>query len=75
MRWLLSYSALLGPLGGVLLADLHLVRKRQLVVQDLYSLAPEGHYFYQVMSCAGWPAATDTQAMATDNGALYVQSL
>ena len=47
MRWLLSYSALLGPLGGVLIADFHIVRRRQLVVQDLFTLQPQGRYHYQ----------------------------
>ena len=59
MRWLVGYSALLGPLGGVLLADFHLVRQRRLVVQDLYSLQPGASYWYRVRAllcertCAG----------------------
>ena len=34
--WLIGYSALLGPLGGIVLADYYLLRRRRLVVEDLY---------------------------------------
>ena len=34
--WLVGYSALLGPIGGIVLADYWLLRRRQLVVDDLY---------------------------------------
>jgi NCS1 family nucleobase:cation symporter-1 len=34
--WLVGYSALLGPIGGILIADYFVLRKRELVVNDLY---------------------------------------
>ena len=34
--WLVGYSALLGPVAGIMIADYFLVRRRQLVVEDLY---------------------------------------
>ncbi|MBI3682701.1 MAG: NCS1 family nucleobase:cation symporter-1 [Acidobacteria bacterium] len=35
--WLVGYSGLLGPIAGVMIADYFFVRRRQLVVEDLYS--------------------------------------
>src|SRR4051812_46280955 len=50
--WLVGYSALLGPIGGILIADYFLLRKKELDVTDLYS--PTGRYRYK----GGWnPAA------------------
>jgi nucleobase:cation symporter-1, NCS1 family len=34
--WLVGYSALLGPIGGVLIADYFVLRRRELLVDDLY---------------------------------------
>lgn len=34
--WLVAYSALLGPIAGVMLADYYVVRKTRLVVADLF---------------------------------------
>jgi NCS1 family nucleobase:cation symporter-1 len=34
--WLNGYGALLGPIGGILVADYWIVRKKELVVDDLY---------------------------------------
>ncbi|MGK4002659.1 NCS1 family nucleobase:cation symporter-1 [Sorangium sp. So ce1036] len=34
--WLVGYSALLGPIGGILIADYFLLRKMRLEVDDLY---------------------------------------
>jgi NCS1 family nucleobase:cation symporter-1 len=34
--WLIAYSALLGPIGGILIADYFVIRKRQLNLPDLY---------------------------------------
>ncbi|HSN97285.1 MAG TPA: NCS1 family nucleobase:cation symporter-1 [Candidatus Nanopelagicales bacterium] len=34
--WLVGYSALLGPIGGIMIVDYFLVRKRHLEVDDLY---------------------------------------
>ncbi|HXA49131.1 MAG TPA: cytosine permease, partial [Candidatus Acidoferrum sp.] len=35
-KWLVGYSALLGPIAGVMIADYFVVRKSQLDVDDLY---------------------------------------
>jgi len=42
--WLIGYSALLGPIGGIMIADYFVYRKRQLNVNDLYQ--PHGCYRY-----------------------------
>jgi NCS1 family nucleobase:cation symporter-1 len=34
--WLIAYSSLLGPIGGILIVDYYLLRKKQLTVKDLY---------------------------------------
>jgi nucleobase:cation symporter-1, NCS1 family len=43
--WLIGYSALLGPIGGIMIADYFVWRKRVLNVPALYS--PTGEYTYQ----------------------------
>jgi NCS1 family nucleobase:cation symporter-1 len=42
--WLIAYSSLLGPVGGILIADYYFFRKQKLVVNDLYSL--KGQYTF-----------------------------
>ncbi|HEY5226959.1 MAG TPA: cytosine permease, partial [Opitutaceae bacterium] len=42
--WLLGYSALLGPIGGIMIADYFVLRRMRLDVQALYD--PEGAYSY-----------------------------
>ena len=42
--WLIGYSALLGPIGGIMIADYFVYRKRQLEVDDLYR--EDGRYRY-----------------------------
>ena len=42
--WLIAYSALLGPIGGILIADYFVYRRRKLDVAALYR--PEGEYRY-----------------------------
>ena len=42
--WLVAYSALLGPIGGILIADYFVYRKRQLDVDALYDEAGEYRY-------------------------------
>jgi NCS1 family nucleobase:cation symporter-1 len=49
--WLIGYSALLGPIAGVLIVDYYLVRKTELKVDLLY--AHEGEYSYT----NGWNTA------------------
>jgi len=34
--WLIAYSSLLGPVGGIMIADYYFIRKQQLNVNDLY---------------------------------------
>jgi NCS1 family nucleobase:cation symporter-1 len=41
--WLIGYSALLGPIGGILIADYFVVRRTQLDVADLYR--KDGRYW------------------------------
>ena len=43
--WLVGYSSLLGPVGGILIADYYLIRRQQLSVPDLYD--PHGIYRFQ----------------------------
>ncbi|XP_072956077.1 purine-uracil permease NCS1 [Typha angustifolia] len=45
--WLLGYSALMGPIGGVLLTDYYLVKKMELDVSALYLDDPTSPYYYQ----------------------------
>jgi NCS1 family nucleobase:cation symporter-1 len=42
--WLIGYSALLGPIGGILIADYFLLRKTEYDVDDLFRL--NGRYWY-----------------------------
>jgi NCS1 family nucleobase:cation symporter-1 len=49
--WLIGYSALLGPIAGVLIVDYYLVRKTELNVGDLYRA--DGQYSYG----KGWNTA------------------
>jgi NCS1 family nucleobase:cation symporter-1 len=50
-RWLVAYSALLGAVGGVLIADYFLVRRMRLDLPGLYQR--EGPYWYT----GGWHGA------------------
>ena len=34
--WLIAYSSLLGPIGGIMIADYYFIRKQQLQVDELY---------------------------------------
>jgi nucleobase:cation symporter-1, NCS1 family len=42
--WLIGYSALLGPIGGIMIADYFVWRRRRLNLADLYD--PAGEYRY-----------------------------
>lgn len=44
--WLVGYSALLGPLSGIIVVDYHIIRKRHLDLDALYSTSPSGMYWY-----------------------------
>ncbi len=43
--WLVGYSALLGPIGGILVCDYYVLRKTRLQPLDLYKL--QGEYSYR----------------------------
>ncbi|GAB3988696.1 NCS1 family nucleobase:cation symporter-1 [Spirosoma daeguense] len=43
--WLVGYSSLLGPVGGIMIADYYFLRKKQLNVSDLYN--PDGQYSFK----------------------------
>ncbi len=43
--WLIGYSALLGPIGGIMIADYFVLRRRQLNVPALYQT--DGEYRYR----------------------------
>lgn len=42
--WLIAYSSLLGPIGGIMIADYFFVHRKELVLADLYD--HEGRYGY-----------------------------
>ncbi len=44
-KWLIAYSSLLGPIGGILIVDYYFIRKKKVVVAELYQ--PNGRYWYQ----------------------------
>lgn len=43
--WLVGYSSLLGPVGGIMITDYYFIRKQQLNISELYS--HEGRYGYR----------------------------
>ena len=43
--WLIGYSSLMGAIGGILIADYWVLRRRELSVPDLFAL--DGRYAYQ----------------------------
>ncbi len=43
--WLVGYSSLLGPIGGIMIVDYFFIRQQQLVVDDLYKM--KGAYTYR----------------------------
>jgi NCS1 family nucleobase:cation symporter-1 len=43
--WLIAYSSLLGPIGGILIADYYFIRKQKLEVKELYS--HRGRYYFR----------------------------
>jgi nucleobase:cation symporter-1, NCS1 family len=42
--WLIAYSSLLGPIGGIMICDYYFVRSKKLVVDELYR--EDGRYWY-----------------------------
>jgi len=43
-KWLIAYSGLLGPLGGIMIADYYFIRKEILILKELYQ--HDGSYAY-----------------------------
>ena len=58
--WLIAYSALLGPIGGVMIADYYVIRRKELNVAALYSSS--GGYTYS--NGISWVAITALAAGA-----------
>ncbi|PKU69876.1 purine-uracil permease NCS1 [Dendrobium catenatum] len=44
--WLLGSSALIGPIGGIMIVDYYLVKGMELDVEELYKEDREGKYYY-----------------------------
>jgi NCS1 family nucleobase:cation symporter-1 len=42
-----TLGAFIGPLFGVLISDFYLVRKQQVIVDDMFTMKPDGRYFYK----------------------------
>jgi NCS1 family nucleobase:cation symporter-1 len=42
-----TLGAVIGPLFGILIADFYLIKRKQIVVDDLFSTKPTGTYFYR----------------------------
>lgn len=43
-KWLIAYSSLLGPVGGIMIVDYYFIRRKKLNVKDLYEV--KGLYTY-----------------------------
>ncbi|GAB32404.1 NCS1 family nucleobase:cation symporter-1 [Gordonia otitidis] len=57
-----TLGAVIGPLFGILIADFYLVKKQQIIVDDLFTLSPEGAYHYR----GGWnPVAVISVVLAS----------
>ncbi|MDP4025380.1 NCS1 family nucleobase:cation symporter-1 [Methylobacterium sp. NEAU 140] len=44
------FGAILGPMFGIMVADYYLVKRQRVVLEDLYSMDPNGSLYYQ----GGW---------------------
>ena len=43
--WLIAYSSLLGPVGGIMIADYYFIRRQRLILDDLYK--QKGEYGFR----------------------------
>jgi NCS1 family nucleobase:cation symporter-1 len=43
--WLVGYSSLLGPVGGIMIADYYFIRKQQLEVNELYQRTGQYNFY------------------------------
>ena len=44
------FGAILGPMFGIMVSDYYLVKKQQIVLNDLYTMSPSGSLYYE----GGW---------------------
>src|ERR1700736_2197845 len=63
--WLLGYSGFLGPIAGVMICDYFIVRKKILLVEDLYLR----HGFYEFSNGINWRAMA---ALAAGAGLAFI---
>lgn len=57
-----TLGAVIGPLFGILIADFYLVKKQKIEVDELFTMRPEGAYWYR----NGWnPVAVGATAIAS----------
>jgi NCS1 family nucleobase:cation symporter-1 len=63
--WLVGYSGFLGPIAGVLICDYFIVRKKILLVEDLY----ERGGVYEYRRGFNWPAIA---ALAAGAGVAFI---
>jgi nucleobase:cation symporter-1, NCS1 family len=63
--WLVGYSGFLGPIAGVLICDYHVIRKKIILVEDLY----ERGGFYEFSGGINWPAMA---ALAAGAGVAFI---
>src|ERR1700687_2599067 len=63
--WLLGYSGFLGPIAGVMICDYFLVRKKIILVEDLY----QRRGFYEFSSGINWRAMA---ALAAGAGVAFI---
>ncbi|MES2371448.1 MAG: NCS1 family nucleobase:cation symporter-1 [Bacteroidota bacterium] len=52
--WLVGYSSLLGPVGGIMIVDYYFIRKQALIVGDLYSRKGIYHFGNGFNGAALW---------------------
>jgi NCS1 family nucleobase:cation symporter-1 len=50
--WLIAYSSLLGPIGGIMIADYFFIRKKQLAADELYTHHGRYGYIRGINYCA-----------------------
>jgi NCS1 family nucleobase:cation symporter-1 len=52
--WLIAYSSLLGPIGGIMIVDYFFIRKKSLHLNDLYQFGGQYTYGNGFNGCAVW---------------------
>src|ERR1700720_1116121 len=64
-NWLVGYSGFLGPIAGVMICDYFVMRKKTILVEDLY----QRHGFYEFSSGIHWRAMA---ALAAGAGVAFI---